>query len=51
MFISTILAKVQAYFRYRASIRSLAALSDHQLADIGINRGNIESVARDVAFR
>ena len=50
MLITTLLAKVQAYFRYRASLRSLAALSDRQLADIGVQRGNIEAVARDLAF-
>lgn len=48
--ITALLAKVQAYLRYRASVRSLAALSDQQLADIGVNRGNIEAIARGLAF-
>lgn len=49
MLISTLVAKVRSYLRYRASVRSLAALSDQQLSDIGVARGNIEGVARDLA--
>ena len=44
-------ARVRAYFRYRASIRSLASLSDRQLSDIGVPRGNIEVAARNLIFR
>lgn len=51
MLISSLFAKVRAYFRYRTSMRSLSALTDRQLADIGLARGNIEGVARDLAFR
>lgn len=31
---------------YRATVDELGRLSDRQLLDLGINRGNIEAVAR-----
>lgn len=49
MFVSLILAKVQAYFRYRATVSELSVLSDHELADLGIARFQIDSVARQAA--
>jgi uncharacterized protein YjiS (DUF1127 family) len=51
MLITALFSKLRAYLRYRASIRSLNALTDRQLSDIGLARGNIEGVARDLAFR
>jgi uncharacterized protein YjiS (DUF1127 family) len=38
--------KVKAWQRYRESVRELARLSDRELADLGINRVDIEYVAR-----
>jgi len=35
--------------RYRATVRELEALDDDILADVGVARGEIESVARRVA--
>lgn len=35
--------------RYRATVRELSELDDAILADIGIHRGQIELVAREVA--
>ena len=49
-----VLARVAAHFaarrRYLATRRELAALSDRDLADLGINRGNIAEVAKDAAW-
>ncbi|WP_343039109.1 DUF1127 domain-containing protein [Propylenella binzhouense] len=43
---STILTKLHRWHRYRQTVRELAALSNHQLSDLGLTRGQIESVAR-----
>jgi uncharacterized protein YjiS (DUF1127 family) len=47
VFVSLVIARVRAYLRYRASVRALSQLTDRELADIGIVRGNIASAARD----
>ncbi len=39
-------AGFQAWNATRITRRSLSALSDHELADIGIDRSDIEAVAR-----
>jgi uncharacterized protein YjiS (DUF1127 family) len=49
MFVSYILAKVQAYFRYRETVRELSLLSTRELDDLGISRFQIESIARQTA--
>lgn len=46
MFTSFILSKIKAYLTYRATIRELSVLSDRELQDIGIDRHEIERVAR-----
>jgi len=51
MFVTILLGKLRAYMKYRANLRELSALSDTQLADIGLVRGNIEYVARNAAFQ
>jgi uncharacterized protein YjiS (DUF1127 family) len=38
--------KLDAWRRYRQAMRELSQLSDHDLSDIGIGRGDIEYVAR-----
>lgn len=50
MTITLILSKVRAYLKYRESVRELSALSDRQLSDIGVARGQIESTARRLAY-
>jgi uncharacterized protein YjiS (DUF1127 family) len=47
MFTSLFLAKLRAYLKYRETVRELSRLSDRELADIGIARGEIDELARD----
>jgi uncharacterized protein YjiS (DUF1127 family) len=42
----TISEKLAAWRRYREAVRELSQLSDRELDDIGIRRGDIEYVAR-----
>lgn len=46
MFTSLILAKIKAYFTYRATVRELSRLTDRELDDIGVARFQIEGLAR-----
>jgi uncharacterized protein YjiS (DUF1127 family) len=46
MFVSYVLSKVQAYFRYHETVRELSLLSDRELTDLGIARFQIDSIAR-----
>jgi len=41
-------SNVKAYFRVKATVRTLEKLSDTVLADIGIERAQIPSIARDL---
>jgi uncharacterized protein YjiS (DUF1127 family) len=43
--LKTVSEKLNAW-RYRAAVRELSQLSDHDLSDIGIGRGDIEYVSR-----
>jgi uncharacterized protein YjiS (DUF1127 family) len=38
--------KLNAWRRYCSAVRELSQLSDHDLSDIGIGRGDIDYVAR-----
>jgi uncharacterized protein YjiS (DUF1127 family) len=49
MFVTTILAKIRTYLRYRETLRELSQLSDRELDDLGIGRFQIESIARQHA--
>ena len=42
-------ARIAYWRRYRATVAELGDLTDRQLADIGISRGNIAAVARTAA--
>ena len=44
--LKTVSEKLSAWRRYRETIRELAQLSDHELHDIGLHRGEIEHIAR-----
>ena len=43
--LKTISERLNARRRYRAAVSELSKLSDHELSDIGIGRGDIEHVA------
>ena len=49
MIVSVMLAKLRSWMRYRETLRELERLSDRDLADLGIARGDIEGVARGAA--
>jgi len=42
----TISEKLTAWRRYREAVRELSQLSDRELDDIGIRRGDIEFIVR-----
>ena len=42
-------ARIAYWLRYRATVTELGDLTDRQLADIGISRGNIAAVAKIAA--
>ncbi len=46
MTIKSITEKLHEWRRYRASMRELSALSDRELSDLGINRADIEFIAK-----
>ena len=46
--VKTAWAKVVAYRGYRATVDALSAMSDRELSDIGIARGDIPAVARGI---
>lgn len=46
VFLSSIVAGINRWFRYRSTLRELSGLSDHELKDLGIRRSDISAVAR-----
>jgi len=44
--LKTIAEKINAWRRYRDAVRELSQLSDRELNDIGIRRGDIEYIVR-----
>ncbi len=44
--LKTISEKLAAWRRYRDAVRELSLLSDRELDDIGIRRGDIEFIVR-----
>jgi uncharacterized protein YjiS (DUF1127 family) len=42
----TISEKLNAWRRYREAVRELSQLTDRELSDIGIRRGEIEDIVR-----
>ena len=47
--VKMIAEKVSAWRRYRISVRELSRLTDRELNDLGLNRFDIETVARQTA--
>jgi uncharacterized protein YjiS (DUF1127 family) len=46
MFITLILKRLAAWKRYRSNLRELGQLTDRELEDIGLSRGNVDYAAR-----
>jgi len=44
--LKTISEKLAAWRRYREAVRELSQLSDRELDDIGVRRGDIEYIVR-----
>ena len=49
MIVTAVIAKLRNWKRYRETVRELSRLSDRDLADLGISRFDIDSVARSTA--
>jgi uncharacterized protein YjiS (DUF1127 family) len=49
MFISKMIRLVRMWWRYNESVRELSRLGDRELADIGICRSDIPTVAWETA--
>ncbi|WP_372425326.1 DUF1127 domain-containing protein [Salinarimonas chemoclinalis] len=49
MFLTWVLSRIRAYQRYRRTVRELERLSDRELNDVGLSRGDIDHVARRYA--
>lgn len=43
--LTLILAKIRSFFRFRENLKQLSVLTDRELADIGLTRGDIETAA------
>src|SRR5487761_2614070 len=46
MTLETLTVRIRKWRQYRASVRELSRLSDRELSDLGIGRGDIDYVAR-----
>ena len=51
MFLNQVAHLFRAWRRYNVSVRELSRLSDRELADIGLNRSEISSIAWKSAQR
>lgn len=49
--VKSISEKLAAWRRYRDAVRELSQLSDRELSDIGILRGDIEYVVREAVMK
>ncbi len=49
MFVPVLLQKIRTYLLYLETRRELSRLSDRDLADVGLSRMDIDSVAREAA--
>ncbi len=46
MFLSTLLAGINRWLRYRETVRQLSRLTDRELNDLGIHRSDIDAIAK-----
>ena len=49
-FIAAVFNAYKQYIRYRDTVTDLSMLSDSELKDIGINRGDIHAIAMEVYY-
>jgi uncharacterized protein YjiS (DUF1127 family) len=49
MIVTHVIARIRSYMRYRASVRALSVLSERELSDIGLTRGDIHTISRQSA--
>lgn len=49
-FVAGLVAKAKAYSIYRKSVNELRALSNRELADLGLSRSMIKRVALEAAY-
>lgn len=49
--LKTISQKLAAWRRYREAVRELSQLSDRELSDIGIRRGDIDHIVRELVMK
>ncbi len=49
--LKSISEKLAAWRRYREAVRELSLLSDRELSDIGIRRGDIELIVRELVAK
>lgn len=50
-FVEALIERFTSWYSARNTARELSALSDVQLADVGLNRGQIDEIARELAGR
>ena len=48
--VHTVVERVQKYRKYRETLNELSALGDHELADLGLNRSMVRSIAYRAAY-
>ena len=51
MTFKSISQKLAAWRRYRDAVRELSQLSDRELSDIGVRRGDIETLVRQSVMK
>ena len=50
MFLTTLLANIRSWLRYRETVRELSRLSNRELNDLGIDRSEIITIAKTHSY-